>query len=339
VEGNGDPFAADAGEMTTMKGRELILKRILLLALIAGLAALAVAPGAWAEEGGSGHYMPGSISSFVDAVPPEEAFIVRYNMLYYSGEYNRAQPLPIAGLTAAGVEANPWIHALTLAWRPPLEIGEDFSYAVSATIPYMFMDISADVTTGAGNIIRQSDSENGLGDIVVMPLMLNYAFNPDFNANLRLGVYAPSGDFKQGRLANTGKNFWTVEPTLGLVYFGQKNGREAALYAGADFNTENEDTDYHSGTQAHLDGTLAQHLPMAGGIAGAGVSGHWYKQVEGDSGAGATFGDFKAMSVGVGPAISYVYGKLIAELKWLHEFDTERRLEGDIVWLKVVGKF
>lgn len=302
-------------------------------------AVLAVALGAWAEEGGSGHYMPGSIASFIDAVPPTETFVARYNMLNYNGDYRRGQPLPIAGLSAAGVDAEAWVHALTLLWRPPVEIADGLSYAFSATVPGYWMDVAADVTTAGGATVRQADREQGLGDIVVMPLMFGYKLAPDLSVDARLGIYVPSGDYETGRLANTGKNYWTVEPTLGLVYFGQKNGREAALFAGADFNTENEDTDYQSGTQVHLDGTLAQHFPLAGGFAGLGASGYWYQQVEGDSGAGAKFGDFKGQTVGVGPALSFVYGKLVAELKWLHEFDTEKRLEGDILWLKVVGKF
>ena len=60
-------------------------------------------------------------------------------------------------------------------------------------------------------------------------------------------------------------------------------------------------------------------------------------------GDGATFGDFEAKTVGAGPVLSYVTkagcNDLVAELKWLHEFDTERRLEGDTVFLKVMYKF
>jgi hypothetical protein len=144
-------------------------------------------------------------------------------------------------------------------------------------------------------------------------------------------------------LANTGKNFWTLEPTLGFLYFGQKNGIEASVYAGMDFNTENEDTSYQSGTQFHLDGTLAQHFKFAGGLAGAGVTGFWYDQLTGDSGGGATFGAFKAQTAGVGPALSYVRkigsADMIAEIKWLHEVETRNRLEGDYLWLKLIFKF
>ncbi|MBP1689094.1 MAG: protein involved in meta-pathway of phenol degradation, partial [Deltaproteobacteria bacterium] len=106
---------------------------------------------------------------------------------------------------------------------------------------------------------------------------------------------------------------------------------------------ENKDTDYKSGKQFHVDGTLAQHFPLFGGLAGAGVSGYYYQQVTGDSGSGATLGDFEGRTVGVGPVVSYtkkVGGHdTVFELKWLHEVETKNRLEGDIAWFKAVYKF
>lgn len=295
-----------------------------------------------AEEGGSGHYLPGSMSSFVDAVPPSETFITRFNFLNYNGDFSRGQPLPIAGLTVLGVDAESTAAGLSMLWRPPVEIGDGWSYAMSATIPYVWMDVSGGAT--AGKLTKAiSDSEDGLGDIVIMPLMLNYKACDDLNFNFRFAAYAPTGKYEVGQLANTGKNFWTIEPTAGVMYFGKENGIEASLFFGADFNFENEDTNYQTGTQLHLDGTLAQHFPLWGGLAGAGVNAYWYEQVTGDSGSGATFGDFEGRTAGLGPVVSYatkIGGQdVIAELKWLHEFETQKRLEGDYIWLKAVVKF
>lgn len=300
-----------------------------------------------AEEGGSGHYLPGSMSSFMDAVPPAETFIARLNALSYEGSFARDLAIPFAGLRAGSVDADSFAAGLTLLWRPTLDLGDRWSYAMSATVPWVWMDVSASVdATLPGGIpvaLRRSDSVDGLGDVVLMPLMLNYKVTDDFSTNFRLGIYAPTGDYEVGRLANPGKNYWTFEPTLALMYLGQKNGFEASLFAGYDFNTENDDTNYKSGNQFHLDGTLAQHLPLAGGLMGVGVNGYWYQQVTGDSGEGATFGDFKGRTAGLGPVISYAHkiGKVdfIAEVKWLHEVETKNRLEGDYIWAKIIFKF
>jgi hypothetical protein len=295
-----------------------------------------------AEEGGSGHYLPGSMASFMDGVPPKETFIARYNLVYYNGDLSVSEPLPIAGLQTVGADATSWAHGLTLLWRPPLDLGERWSCAMSATIPYVWTEVSANVTAG-GILGQRSSSVNGLGDIVLMPLMLNYNINSNLNANFRLGAYAPTGDYEVGRVANTGKNFWTIEPTIALLYFGQQNGIEASVFFGADYNFENPDTNYKTGIQLHVDGTLAQHFPLFGGLAGVGLNAYWYEQVTGDSGSGASFGHFEGRTAGLGPVLSHAFKigsvDMIAEAKWLHEFETRKRLEGDIVWFKLIAKF
>jgi hypothetical protein len=304
---------------------------------------LAAGSSGFAEEGGSGHYLPGSLASFMDGVSPSEAFIARVNVVHYEGKVTANRALPIAGLTAINAEAESTAVGLTIFWRPEWgEIGENWSYAMSATIPLVDMEVSADVAAGPGTI-RRRDSESGLGDVILMPLMFNYNVNPDLNVNMRLSLYAPTGSYKVGRLANTGKNFWSVEPTVALMYFGQNNGIEASLFGGLTVNQENPDTDYRSGNQFHLDGRLAQHFPFAGGLTSVGITGYYYKQVTGDSGSGATFGDFKAKTVGIGPSVSYIKklnnSELLAELKWLHETTTQNRLQGDTIFLKAMLKF
>jgi hypothetical protein len=314
---------------------------------LSAFVALAGAAPAFAEEGGSGHYLPGAMASFIDGVPLHETFLMRLNVVNYDGSVGANVRVPIGGLTTLGADAKSSGYGLTMLWRPAVDPGEKWSYAMSATIPVVTMDVSAKVLVtapGGGQIaVRRSDRQSGLGDIVLIPVMLNYNVDPDFNVNFRMTAYAPTGDYETGRLANTGKNFWTAEPTLALMYLGQKNGREASLFIGADFNEENPDTNYKSGTQFHVDGTLAQHFPAFGGFASVGVSAYYYKQLTADGGNGATLGDFEGKTVGIGPVVAYASKihthDVVAELKWLHETDTEKRLEGDIVWFKAVFKF
>ncbi len=202
--------------------------------LCIALGAVLLLPYLHAEEGGSGHYLPGAMSSFVDGVPLKETFIARYNLVYYNGAVSLNQPLPIAGLETIGAEATSWAQGLSLLWRPPIELGDRWSYALSATVPFMWMDVSANVAAGS-TAVRRTSSVNGLGDIVLMPLMLNYSVSSNLNVNFRTGIYAPTGDYEVGRLANTSKNFWTFEPTLGLMYFGVNNGIGSFDFCGGRF--------------------------------------------------------------------------------------------------------
>ena len=102
------------------------------LALVVTVTGVALpAHHALAEEGGSGHYLPGSMASFIDGVPLTETFLLRANVVYYNGSITANKSLPIAGLTAAGVDASSWGFGLTALWRPPLDLGERGSYAMS----------------------------------------------------------------------------------------------------------------------------------------------------------------------------------------------------------------
>ncbi|MEE4313313.1 MAG: transporter [Desulfofustis sp.] len=315
-------------------------------ALAALVAGLVCTTSGQAEEGGSGHYMPGSMSSFIDSIPQVPSFLARLNVIAYDGSADPTLTIPIARVLYTGIDATIMGYGLTMVWRPDIDLlGSGWSYAMSVTIPVITVDISAEAATPLrpGRSIDLDDSETGLGDIILQPVMISRILTPDFKINSRLTIYTPTGEYTAGKLANTGKNFWTFSPSVELMYFGQKNGIEASLFTGVDFNTENKDTDYTSGTQLHFDGTLAQHFPLWGGLAGAGINAYYYEQLIGDSGDGATLGDFKAMTTGLGPALSYSSKvgehSVTGELKWLHEFETRNRLEGDTIFFKLLVSF
>jgi hypothetical protein len=65
--------------------------------------------------------------------------------------------------------------------------------------------------------------------------------------------------------------------------------------------------------------------------------GFYYEQLSGHSGDGALLGDFKAEASGIGPALMWVPAQYEGEVafvaKWLSEYDTKNRLEGDHVYL------
>jgi hypothetical protein len=107
----------------------------------------------------------------------------------------------------------------------------------------------------------------------------------DLKWQTTFGVYAPTGSFARGALANIGKNYWTVEPGGAVSYISSKYGFELTAFTGFDFNTENGAIDYQTGDQFYLDGTIAQHLPLLGGFIGVGADGFFYQQITGDGGA------------------------------------------------------
>ena len=75
------------------------------------------------------------------------------------------------------------------------------------------------------------------------------------------------------------------------------------MLPGIMFNTTNPATNYKTGTEFHLDFMVNQFVSTSIAL---GVQGYWYKQIEGDSGAGATLGPFMGESFGLGPAVMWV---------------------------------
>ncbi len=297
----------------------------------------------YGEEGGSGHYMPGGAASFIDTLPSKPGLAVANYFSTYDGSASFSRPLPIGGFTAAGLDATAYADTIVALYQTPLSLLGGY-YGAGVVIPYVWMKASGEVrlTGPGGRTITRTvrDSADGIGDITLYPFMLGWtALNNNLKYDVRLGVFAPTGDYDKGRLANVGKNYWTLEPAVSVSYVSSKIGLELSAFAGLDFNTKNHETEYQSGTQFHLDATVAEHLPLFGGIIGVGANIFYYQQIGGDSGSGAMLGDFKGRTVGVGPVLSYItkiFGKdLAAEVKWLPELSVKHRLEGDYIWFKL----
>jgi len=292
-----------------------------------------------AEEGGSGHYAPGANASLVDTLPGKPGLAIASYFNFYDGSASLGVPLPLGGSIAAGINATAYSDTILALYQTPLKLLGGY-YAVGAAIPYVWLKVKGQVTGPLGNTINVRDRANGIGDITLYPFMLGWtALNGDLKYDVRFGVYAPTGDYDKGKLANVGKNYWTFEPAVSFSYISSKIGLELSAFAGMDFNTENHKTDYRTGTQFHLDLTVAEHLPLFGGLIGVGANVFYYQQITGDSGSGATLGDFKGRTVGIGPVVSYVTKilkkDLVAEVKWLPEIEVKHRIKGDYVWFKL----
>lgn len=314
------------------------------LVLIPLTVAMVVMPRIFAEQGGSAHYMPGAAASFIDAFPGKPGGLAVLNYFtYYEAEAGPSRQLPLGGFLAADIDATVYADTVAAIYQTPWEVfGGGFAFGVA--VPYVWLEVEAQaqrIGPGGvpGPVLDARDTANGVGDITIYPFMLGWTnLVKDLKLDTRLGIYAPTGDYEVGQLANVGKNYWTFEPGIMASWLSSKIGTEVSLYAGVDFNLENEDMDYTSGTSLHLDLTVAQHIPLLGGFVGVGANGFYYDQLSGDSGADALLGDFEGRTMGVGPVLSYVRQigrtQLLTELKWLAELDTENRMEGDYIWFK-----
>jgi len=316
--------------------RNIIQKHKLLAIMTVGLCVLTICLAANAEEGGSGHYVPGGVAMLIDYPPTQPGWIVQPLFLHYDGEFSSSRALPVAGLISAGLEAT--IDAVTLGGFYTFEqkvLGAH--YSVGVYVPYVWMEV-----TGTLDGFSRTDKVDGLSDIALIPATLAWK-SGSWQFNALLPVIAPTGDYEVGRFANQGLNYWTFDPTVGAAFSNEKTGFNCGVHAGITFNTENEDTKYKSGSVLHVEVSAQQLLPVGTGFFGFGINGFLYEQISGDSGSGSTLGDFKGRSLGIGPVIDYILptetGTWVFEAKWLPEFDTENRLEGDYFWVKGAWQF
>ena len=239
-----------------------------------------------AEENGSGMYTPGAIASAIDSMLPAPGFILRPNYYNYNGVYD-------VGCISAGCADTLYLKAsskavsLTAGWKPEAQFSDKWSYMFSITVPYVYMDVSTYLTSGATTSTTR-DSNVGLGDMEIIPINISYHKSAETQYNFKSTLRAPTGEYETNQLANIGKNYWSFEPTVGIIHVSADNTLQFSAYAGLNFNTENDATDYKSGTQSHVEFTTERRFLSSDnkGVWGVGVTGFYYRQLTDDSVSG-----------------------------------------------------
>jgi len=276
-----------------------------------------------AAEGGASNYIPGGYGNFGVAIAPAPGFYFQNDVFYYSGD---ASVSALSGNRSASLETEVYVEMMTGLWATEHKVF-GAQYATGVILPVVSAELSGTITAGplAGSA---SGSRSGLGDMGFIPASLYWTLSPNFHVNLAEIIIAPTGDYSTSRLLNMGRNYWSFDTVLSATYMTD-TGTEFSAVAGFMLNTENPDTNYQTGSEFHLDWMVNQFFSETFAL---GVQGYVYRQISGDSGSGATLGDFKGSANGIGGAIMWVPiinerpVKLVAKV--MHEFGVERRFKG-----------
>ncbi len=281
-----------------------------------------------AAEGGYSNYIPGTYGDFGMALAPTETWTLR-NDVYY---YDASTMLSVrSGNLEVGADISFLMNFTTLLYKPDVEVfGAQF--AAGVFVPLVDLDLDASLSVG-GMTVNASDSATGFGDVALIPFAL-YWNNGNIHTSFAQFIITPTGDYGIDNLINRGHNYWSFDTNFALTYLNPETGRDFSFNIGHIYNTENDDTDYQTGRELHLDVVFNQFLSETFAV---GLHGFYLKQISGDSGSGALLGDLKAEAAGVGPALLWstkIGGQDVSFIaKWLHEFHAENRLEGDHIFL------
>lgn len=281
-----------------------------------------------AAEGGYSNYIPGTYGDFAMAVEPPDQLTVRNDVYYYDADDEKSVR---AGRIDLEAELTFLVNLTTLLYKPDLKIG-GAQYAFGALIPIMKNEIESSLSfnpEGPFASSRDTADSSGLGDIVLVPWVL-YWNAENLHATFSQFVVAPTGDYDDTNTINTSLNYWSFDSNVAITYLNPDTGWELSANLGYIYNTENSDTDYQTGEEVHVDIAVNRYLSDSFAL---GIHGFHLEQISGDSGDGALLGNFEARATGIGPAALWSIqagGRPVTLIaKWLHEFNADRRIEGD----------
>ena len=327
-------------------------------AVVAG-ALLCGGGGAFAAEQAKSVYLLGVTASMAGMTPGPGFYASSFTYLYNgsaSGDaalsWTLGQPgssFPTFGKlqvnAAVKATANVGLDVASVMWVAPEKLlGGHFGVGVLAPFGYQGVDVDikalSTLTFPNGTILqragraRVSDETFAIGD----PLLTAFiGWNSgNFHWKLTELVNVPVGSYSRRDLVNIGFNRWAADLTGALTWLDPTSLLEVSVAPGITFNGENPATNYKTGTEFHVEAAVMKHFPNSFAI---GLAGYYYRQLTGDSGAGAVLGPFKGEVSAIGPNLTYNFKvgsvQMFTSLRWLHEFNAKNRLAGDAAFLTI----
>lgn len=288
-----------------------------------------------ADEGGLSFWLPGQYGSFA-ATPSTPGW--SWATVYYhsSVEGGGGASFPRGGRVDVGLQGrgNLVLFGPSYTFETPL-LGGQLTLGVLSYGGRNEASVDATLTGPLGRTISGTRTEafTGFGDLIPQAT-LKWNDGVSNYMTYLLGDI-PVGAYDPDRLANIGIGHAAIDWGGGYTYFNPATGTEASIVVGLTYNFENPDTNYQNGIDGHIDWGVSQFLNEHMFV---GAAGYFFQQLTGDSGSGATLGDFKSRVAGVGPQVGFLFpvgdkmqGALSVKAYW--EFAAENRPEGWNAWV------
>jgi hypothetical protein len=288
-----------------------------------------------ALEGGQSPYLKGFRDFQGTILPLDPGLYLRIETYLYGGSGTFQAPPPTRLRVNAKIDDVSQLIGPTVVtpWRL---LGG--TYALSARVTGSDLFVQRTQVTPRGATTAEGRVE-GANDIQLTPFVLGWNAG-NFHWNVSTSFWLPTGPYQSRRIANTGRNYQSLGPGVGLAYLDPQSGWEASAAATVIFSSGNPATHYHSGDVLHIDYSLAMH-PVSD--LKVGLVGYVMQQLTADSGTGAIFGSNISHVAAIGPAVGYNFSvgdvPMTLQAKYYREFFAQNTTRGNAGSLTLRVKF
>lgn len=158
----------------------------------------------------------------------------------------------------AGLDARIIADFPTILWVPSTDVlGGMLALGVAVPVGDVRARVNVVLTgPGGGQIeINRRDDAFVVGDPVGTAAL---GWNAGKNTYVQLAgtVNVPIGHYREGELANLAFHRWAVATSAAVTWRDPKAGWDLSAKAGSTFNGRNDDTDYNTGNELHLEAAV-----------------------------------------------------------------------------------
>ncbi|RDL42875.1 hypothetical protein DN730_17325 [Marinomonas piezotolerans] len=307
------------------------MKATKLSSLIGIGASLLIAQSALATENGAPTTAPGIYGFGAGFMPPVTdigAFAVRGSI------YNADKNLDGNGDDSL-TDFSQSVKALSLTYLKMTEkTFQNASYGYGLVIPFVELDIDGKVPNAP---VTVSGSDAGIGDIQVIPYILQWHPSANLATNTQLQIQIPTGNYDKNDTITTGLNHWAFSPAFNFTYLTD-SGFEVSSSFQIDISTENKDTNYTNGIEYRHEFAIGQ----AFNDWTLGVGGFIYKQLTDDKGPASSniVDGNRAEAIAIGPELSFFRpGLPLVSFHAYKEISAKNRTQGYSAALLVSQSF
>jgi hypothetical protein len=203
---------------------------------------------------------------------------------------------------------------------------KQWNFASAISLPLAYVKVEAEITLGRLNH-KVTDSNFGLFDIAVTPIIASYHITKTDHLALSFTVWAPTGDYDPNRLATLSLNNWTFIPGIAYTKILPQSEIELTGIWQVQFYTENPATNYQNGILSDLELMGIKRFKNGFGI---GAIFGWLEQFTDDN----KLNGFRGRAFGLGPIITYStrIGKSHLDFngRFIPEFANKNRVQGNL---------